>query len=76
MEDDAGDCTIGSLLEWQGSLPQDFQTVGRSAVPLGQRRIPWLDKRTDRGAAESKMIRRRVFMYAYGPEAERILRIT
>lgn len=23
----AGDCTIGSLLEWQGSLPQDFQSV-------------------------------------------------
>ena len=23
----AGDCTIGSLLEWQGSIPQDFQSV-------------------------------------------------
>lgn len=23
----AGDCTIGSLLEWQGSLAQDFQSV-------------------------------------------------
>ncbi len=23
----AGDCTIGSLLEWQGTLPEDFQSV-------------------------------------------------
>ncbi len=23
----AGDCTIGSLLEWQGSIPEDFQSV-------------------------------------------------